>query len=312
VNQLYEFDLSIAGGTAPYKSTVSAGSLPAGMTISTEGRISGTPVSSTSTVFSISATDSAGATTTREFALSVDEPLMINTERIRTGLLSQAYNETLSGGGGFGAYAWSIVAGQMPTGIILQGQTGQLNGTPADAGSGTVSISLQDSSGHTSTKTFAWEVGSLLQVVTATLPEGHKDYNYSGRIQITGGVGQVVFTCLGNLPPGLNLSKETGVIIGRPTIAGFSNIIIAVSDAAAPAQQNSTRTISINISNDPPILPGDLNGDGAIDMQDIILALQVLSGRGQEGIAVRNTLGGRRVGLEDALFLLQKMSDLRE
>ena len=237
---------------------------------------------------------------------------MINTERIRTGLLGQAYNETLSGGGGFGSYTWSIVAGQMPTGIILQGETGQLNGTPRDAGSGTVSILLQDSTGRTSTKAFAWEVGSPLQVVTATLPTGHKGYDYSGRIQITGGVGQLVFSCLGNLPPGLNLSSETGDIGGRPTIAGFSNIVIAVSDAAFPAQQNSTKTISINISNDPPVLPGDLNGDSSTGMQDIILALQVLSGRGQEGIAVRNTLGGRRVGLEDALFLLQEMSGLRE
>jgi hypothetical protein len=312
VNQLYDTVLSITGGTAPYTACISAGSLPAGMTISAGGRISGTPASSTSTVFTISATDNAGATATRDFALSVDEPLTIHTHRIRSGFPGQPYNEMLSGGGGFVPYTWSIVAGQLPAGIILQGQTGQLNGAPADAGSGTVSISLQDSAGRAVTKAFTWEVGSPLQVVTATLPEGHKGYDYSEHILTTGGVGQVAFSCLGNLPPGLNLNKETGVIGGRPTIAGFSNIVITVSDAAFPVQQASTRTISVNISNDPPVLSGDLNGDGAIGIHDVILALRVLSGRGLETIAIRNTLGGQHVGLKDVLFLLQELSDIRE
>ncbi|ENY80937.1 hemagglutinin-like protein [Sphingopyxis sp. MC1] len=58
----YSQQLTAAGGVAPYSFAVSAGSLPAGITISPAGLISGTPTGSGNASFTILVTDSTGGT----------------------------------------------------------------------------------------------------------------------------------------------------------------------------------------------------------------------------------------------------------
>jgi hypothetical protein len=65
----------------------------------------------------------------------VDDPLQIGLESLKTMLTGQPYNETLTATGGFGSYAWAISSGELPHGIILQTQAGQVTGTPVQVGS---------------------------------------------------------------------------------------------------------------------------------------------------------------------------------
>jgi uncharacterized protein YhjY with autotransporter beta-barrel domain len=74
VGDAYTQALSTSGGSGSYIYTVSAGSLPAGLILSRNGRITGTPVTVGTARFTISATDASGATTARSYSLRIGAP----------------------------------------------------------------------------------------------------------------------------------------------------------------------------------------------------------------------------------------------
>jgi large repetitive protein len=63
--------ISAAGGTAPYTYTVTAGLLPAGLTLSSAGEISGTPTMAGSASFTVEATDANNVTGSASYTLEV-------------------------------------------------------------------------------------------------------------------------------------------------------------------------------------------------------------------------------------------------
>src|SRR5690606_16805408 len=67
----YSQTVNASGGTGPYTYTVSAGSLPAGMTLNSEGTVSGTAMAGASSSFILRATDANGCTSTRAYTLSI-------------------------------------------------------------------------------------------------------------------------------------------------------------------------------------------------------------------------------------------------
>jgi len=63
-----------------------------------------------------------------------------------------------------------------------------------------------------------------------------------------------------------------------------------------------------------PKLPGDMNNDGVLSLDDAILGLQVVSGLAPAGIrsdAGGDVNGDNKIGLEEAIYIIQKMADLR-
>lgn len=72
VGSAYSQSLTASGGVAPYTWAVSSGTLPAGLTLSAAGSISGTPTAPGSVSFTVSATDSASPAATTTKALSIN------------------------------------------------------------------------------------------------------------------------------------------------------------------------------------------------------------------------------------------------
>jgi len=70
----YSVTLTETGGLSPYSWSVSSGALPAGLTLSSNGIVSGTPSTSGSTTFSVALVDSNGFTATQSFTMIVDLP----------------------------------------------------------------------------------------------------------------------------------------------------------------------------------------------------------------------------------------------
>ena len=71
VNTAYNQALAAAGGTTPYSWSVSSGTLPAGLTLSSAGALSGTPTAAGTFNFTVQAT--GGGTATKDFSLTVNE-----------------------------------------------------------------------------------------------------------------------------------------------------------------------------------------------------------------------------------------------
>ena len=73
VNTAYNQTLAATGGTTPYTWTVSSGSLPAGLSLSPAGVITGTPTTAATSSFTVKLTDASSPqqTATKDFSIVI-------------------------------------------------------------------------------------------------------------------------------------------------------------------------------------------------------------------------------------------------
>ncbi|HET9180110.1 MAG TPA: Ig domain-containing protein, partial [Terriglobia bacterium] len=129
VNTAYSATLTATGGTGSYTWSISAGSLPAGLTLNTStGAITGTPTTAGTSNFTAKVTDSNSQTATQNLSITVNAALSITTTSLPGGTVGTAYSSTLAATGGTGSYTWSISAGSLPAGLTLNTSTGAITG----------------------------------------------------------------------------------------------------------------------------------------------------------------------------------------
>lgn len=84
------------------------------------------------------------------------------------------------------------------------------------------------------------------EIITLSLPNGEVGVAYSQTIQVSRGYRPVTFArILGNLPSGLSLNTNTGVISGTPTMAQTTNFTIAVYEPNDNLADNENYTVTI-------------------------------------------------------------------
>lgn len=144
--------ITASGGATPY--AFSATGLPAGLTISAAGVVSGTPTATGDFGVTVTATDAAGATATRSFTVSVRAALSIaSPASLSNGTVGVAWTATTVGAaGGTGPYAFSATG--LPPGLTISG-AGVVSGTPTTAGTFTPVVSVTDGAGSTATRTYS-------------------------------------------------------------------------------------------------------------------------------------------------------------
>jgi hypothetical protein len=98
-------------------------------------------------------------------------------------------------------------------------------------------------------------------------------------LQTDGGIGPFHWSVsYGQLPGWLRIDPETGKIIGKPIDCGNFDFTIQVDDSGTPVNMG-IKTYRLVITCDhTPILLDDLDASGAIDLPDIIVALQIMTG----------------------------------
>ena len=111
------------------------GNLPAGLTLDSSGKISGTPTVAGSFPFTVTAAYGT-ASAVRNLTLTVDA-LEITTSSLPDGKVSQAYNQTLSSNGS--GLSWRVNAGRLPAGLTLS-EAGLLSGTLTESGEYTFTV----------------------------------------------------------------------------------------------------------------------------------------------------------------------------
>jgi hypothetical protein len=159
-----------SGGTSPYVFTVTAGSLPPGVVLSSSGTLSGTPTTAGLFTFTVRGTDAAGCFAERSYTLAVNAascpPLTLSPATLPNAILNTAYSQTITGSGGSAPFRFAVTAGSLPTGLTLS-QAGVLSGTPTVAGPYSFTITGANAEGCL--QTIAYTV--VVATAVPTLPQ---------------------------------------------------------------------------------------------------------------------------------------------
>lgn len=272
----YTFAVPVSGGTAPLSWSISVGALPTGLTLGQNGTISGIPNANATLspyTFTVRVQDAVSVAATQDYSLTINNPAapVIDTTAPPAGINGTAYATftfTLASGG-LAPLSWSET-GALPTGLTLSAG-GVLSGTPHQAGSFPITVSVQDSSNphQTASQGFTIQINNPAAptITTASLPNGTVGTAYNQTIQATGGLAPYSWSVsAGTLPAGLNLGSSTTnsvALSGTPTSAASSTFTIQVMDAVS---QTGTQAYTVTISNPPaPSITTASLPDGAVN-----------------------------------------------
>ena len=258
--------VTASGGTGAITFTLTAGTLPTGLSLSTAGAITGTPtVASGATNYTITATDSAvpALTSSKAFSLTVNNAALSTTLAVASTTLTvgapAASFTPVTSSGGTGAVTFTLTAGTLPAGLSLS-TAGAITGTPSVTSVATnYTITATDSAvpAATSSKAFSLTVNNAglsttLAVASTTLTVGTPATSFTP-VTSSGGTGAVTFAVTaGTLPAGLSLSSA-GAITGTPSVASVAtNYTITATDSAVPPA-TSSKAFSLTVSATPSI-----------------------------------------------------------
>ena len=149
------YSAQLASSVSNASWSVSAGNLPAGLALSTSGRISGTPTAQGTFSFTVRAA-SGNASGTRALSITVNAAsLTITTTSLPSGTVGEAYRQTLQAS--VSGVTWSVSSGSLPAGLSLESTTGIISGTLSQAGSYTFTVQARSAYAN-ATKTFTVNV----------------------------------------------------------------------------------------------------------------------------------------------------------
>ena len=228
--------------------------LPAGLTFDTSnGEISGTPTTITSsTTYTITATN-AGGSDTATMTIEVNDvaPSGItytpNSFSLTKDTLMTTSTPTSSGGT---VISWSI-SPTLPAGLAFSTSTGAISGTPTSISSSTTYTVTATNSGGSATATVTIEVNVAAPTVTystssLTLAKG---VAMTSITPTTGGGAVVSWSISPALPSGLSFSTSNGAISGTPTAVSSST---AYTITATNAGGSGTATVTIQVNDIAP------------------------------------------------------------
>jgi len=164
-NDSYVFSLSPSGGSPPYSFSFApaSGPLPPGLSLNSNGFISGTPTTNGTFDFSIRVTDQ---TTQVDAACSITilPRLQVLTTSLTNGAVGVSYSVQLEAAGGNFPYHWYLTtnSSSLPPGLMLT-TNGLLSGIPGVAGTYNLVVQVYDSSYHTLTQALPFVITTTNQ-----------------------------------------------------------------------------------------------------------------------------------------------------
>jgi len=235
----YSVALTASGGSS-LTWALTAGSLPAGVTLGSNGVLAGTPTAAGHSTFTVRV-DGGGRSASKQLDLDVIERLTASAPADQTWEVGRPLRVSIVAHGGTPGYSWSV-SGTLPehTGFVGNegnGSTSYLQGVPGQAGTFPIVLTVTDAAGGSAQVTVTLNVAPKLQIKTIDLGRAKVGKLYRLALASSGGVGDVSWTVsVGKLPAGLNLNADTGVISGKPRVPGrFRFTLIAADSLQAKA-----------------------------------------------------------------------------
>jgi hypothetical protein len=145
---IYAAVLAAEGGVKPYSWNLVDDPNDSGLTVSTDGAISGTTPAPGVYALTVSVIDDVGTLVTRSLSLTVvggpTPPVEIITDTLPAGGVGTYYATVIRASGGSGDYDWTLL-GTVPTatGLVLEAATGVLTWPDSTIAAGTYTVTVQ-------------------------------------------------------------------------------------------------------------------------------------------------------------------------
>lgn len=276
--------LTSSGGVAPYTYTVQAGALPAGLSLSSGGTLSGTPTQRGGYSFSVRATDSTAQTADKGYTGSVGNPSLTLTTATGTAVQGQAFSQTLATSGGVPPYSYLLESGSLPAGISVSG-AGVVSGTTAAApGNYPVTLRVTDSStgagSYFELESYTLTVSAFpaLSINDVTANEGNAgttSFSFTVSLSAPAGAGGVSFdiaTANGTAIAGSDYVGQS--LTGRTIAAGSSSYVFTVL-VNGDTLNEPNETFFVNVTNVANAVVVDGQGLGTIVNDDPLPSLSI-------------------------------------
>lgn len=252
----YSFTFQSNGGITPIRWTLATGQLPAGLTLNSNGVLSGTPTATGSFSFTVQAADasSPSQTITVNVAIKSVSLLVITSAggALPDAIAGKPYSISLQAMGGTAPYTWTVTGGQLPVGLKLSA-LGVLSGTPTVANPNPTAffVQVRDSGSPSQTKSLALTIrvpGPLvISPASGALPDALANVAYGTALTTTGGIGPVTWSVIsGSLPPGMSLGAA-GVVGGASSAVGNYAFTVQAMDSGTP-QQKATASYTLAVA----------------------------------------------------------------
>jgi hypothetical protein len=226
----YSQTSTATGGASPYTFAVTSGSLPPGLSLASGGGLTGTPTTSGTYNFDVTATDANGCTGVTSYSIVVSCPVItILPASLSAATVGTAYSETITGSGGTGPYTFAVISGSLPGSLSLAGG-GALTGTPG-LPSGTFNFDVEATDANGCKDTISYSIVLSCPTITLsppTLPDAQIGVAYSQTVTASGGVGSYTYALTsGSLPNGLSLSVGGAITGTTASPSGTFNFDVA-------------------------------------------------------------------------------------
>ena len=268
----YSQSLQATGGLPPYTWSIASGSLAAGLNLSANGVISGTPDAAATSVFVVRVTDSASQSTTRTLAIIIKpSDKLAPFGVLETPAFKATLNNLATGSG------WALDnVGVVQLDVLVDGQkvgeaiynlsrpdigavwsnfpnaahsgfSFQIDTTKLSSGDHTLAVRLLDAGGNSTiigSRTVTIQNASLL-IATTVVPKGKKGEFYD--FSFTAGNGRAPFSWAlisGSLPAGLSMNAA-GRISGTPSVFGTFSFSVKVTDSVNASAAGSFSMVII-------------------------------------------------------------------
>jgi hypothetical protein len=255
------FTYNVTGGSPPY-TWKSSGTLPPGLTIGSDGTVSGTPTQVGSYSFSVTATDSAqpatssSALSTLIMIVAPPDLAFSPTPAPPAGVVGTPYGPfSFNESGGYQPLHWSVTAGTLAPGLTLGSSDGSLSGTPTSAGTYSFTIAVTDSASTPVSQSLPFSITVTFpgpptinprEPPTGTVGSAYTPF----QLTASNGLLPLVWSEVGTLPPGITFSAQ-GVLAGTPTMPGQYPITVNLVDAMGRAAPPFAMTVRVSLARTP-------------------------------------------------------------
>jgi hypothetical protein len=279
----YSQTISTSGGTGAITFSVSVGSLPNGLSLnSSTGEISGTPTIANTFNFTIKATDSLGANTSKAYQIVINGVVTVSPATLPDSTVGVVYNQVITASGGTGSKTMTVANySDGGTGLAAPGtsaNTVTFNSTPTAAGTASFDLTATDTVGATQAGApvhYTIVINGVVTLSPTTLPDATVGLNYTQSITASGGTGNKTMSVTnynaggtGMAAPGT--SANTVTFNSTPTAAGTVNFDLKATDTVgAFASQHYTITVNPPCAN--PATVTNLNDAGAGSLRQALL-----------------------------------------